>query len=183
MISHAGLGDAAAKALRARLRKAELARMRRESLVRVIAAAAVIWLMLNFVFGFMRLGGVTMSPALQDGDLLLYYRLAGGYESGDIVVYSEQDVLYVGRIAAMPSEEVLITEEGTLVINGYYQADTDNTPYAQGSGAGSAITLAEDEYYILLEDRTATLDSRSFGAIKRSDIKGKLITLLRRRGF
>ena len=145
--------------------------------------ALVLWLMLSFVFGFMRCTGETMSPALEDGDLLIYYRLSNTYESGDIVVYTKDNVQYIGRIAAMPADEVEITEDGTLVINGYYQASTDTTPYARQENADYPLNLAEDEYFILLDDRSSVLDSRTFGAVKLDDIDGKLLTLLRRRGF
>ena len=83
----------------------------------------------------------------------------------------------------MPADEVEITEDGTLVINGYYQASTDTTPYARQENADYPLNLAEDEYFILLDDRSSVLDSRTFGAVKLDDIDGKLLTLLRRRGF
>ena len=180
---HPGIGDATPAAIRGRLRKADLALMRRQSLARVVAVALVLWLMLSFVFGFMRCTGETMSPALEDGDLLIYYRLSNTYESGDIVVYTKDNVQYIGRIAAMPADEVEITEDGTLVINGYYQASTDTTPYARQENADYPLNLAEEEYFILLDDRSSVLDSRTFGAVKLDDIDGKLLTLLRRRGF
>lgn len=83
----------------------------------------------------------------------------------------------------MPADEVEITQDGTLVINGYYQADTDNTPYTVQEDANYPLNLAEDEYFVLLDDKSSVLDSRTFGAISMSDIKGKLLTLFRRRGF
>ena len=148
---HPGIGDATPAAIRGRLRKADLALMRRQSLARVVAVALVLWL--------------------------------NTYESGDIVVYTKDNVQYIGRIAAMPADEVEITEDGTLVINGYYQASTDTTPYARQENADYPLNLAEDEYFILLDDRSSVLDSRTFGAVKLDDIDGKLLTLLRRRGF
>jgi len=43
--------------------------------------------------------------------------------------------------------------------------------------------LKEDEYFILNDFRQITTDSRELGGIKKSQIKGKLLFLMRRRNF
>jgi type IV secretory pathway protease TraF len=43
--------------------------------------------------------------------------------------------------------------------------------------------VEEDSYFVLCDFRTASSDSRDYGAVAKSDIDGKIITLLRRRGL
>jgi type IV secretory pathway protease TraF len=40
-----------------------------------------------------------------------------------------------------------------------------------------------DSYFVLCDFRTASSDSRNYGALAKSEIDGKIITLLRRRGI
>ena len=42
------------------------------------------------------------------------------------------------------------------------------------------ITLKEDEYFLMADMRSGAKDSRLFGAVKLSEIEGKVITILRR---
>jgi signal peptidase I len=43
-------------------------------------------------------------------------------------------------------------------------------------------TVEADSYFILCDYRTVGTDSRSYGAVARNELDGKIITLLRRRG-
>lgn len=103
--------------------------------------------------------------------------------TGDMVVYQADGLLHIGRIAAVPEETVQITEEGELVINGYTQADTE-VFYEKGPANGTEEqSLGKGEYYILADDPSSTEDSRSYGPILRKQIKGIVVTLIRRRNL
>ena len=75
-----------------------------------------------------------------------------------------------------------ITKEATLKINDsvvlendiYYSTPRydDNVPYP--------VTLADDEYFVLCDYREGAKDSRYYGPVRRSELKGKVITVLRR---
>mgnify|MGYP000588845630 FL=1 len=83
----------------------------------------------------------------------------------------------------LPEETVQITEEGELVINGYTQADTE-VFYEKGPANGTEEqSLGKGEYYILADDPSSTEDSRSYGPILRKQIKGIVVTLIRRRNL
>ncbi|WP_162624200.1 MULTISPECIES: S26 family signal peptidase [Blautia] len=45
------------------------------------------------------------------------------------------------------------------------------------------MTVGEEEYFVLGDHRTNAKDSRIYGTVKKEEIKGLVITLLRRRGF
>lgn len=152
---------------------------------KAILLLVLIWLLFFLVFGITVSKGNAMEPALKDGDLLLYYRLSSGYTQADPVLYTVENERKTGRIAAGPGDELLFTPEGKLVINGYMQTalgGEDMYALPEGTG-GYPLTLSEGEYFILADDKGAAEDSRAFGIIQKEEIKGKIITIIRRRSI
>lgn len=139
---------------------------------------------LLFVFGICRCGDNMMSPAFKDGDIVVYYRLEKEYSQSDAVVVEKSGETQVRRIVAKGGDKVDITENG-LLINGYPQQEKDifkdTLPYKKG--ITFPITLKKDEYLVLGDNRTIAKDSRIYGVVKGKEIKGSVITLIRRRGF
>lgn len=175
--------DSTARAIRMRRQKVRLKKMRREDLRKAIFLVAFVVFLLCKVFGCSVMYGSSMSPALENGDLLFYYRLQSGYENGDVVVYEVDHITYVGRIAALPQEAVEITGDGQLIVNGYTQADFNSQEaYERGPKAVSyPLELSENEYFVLVDDKTSVEDSRTYGAVSEKNIRGVVITILRRR--
>lgn len=123
-----------------------------------------------------------MSPRISAGDILLYYRLEDTLRTNDVVVFEKDGKEYTGRIVGKGEESVEITEDSRVRINGSVFVETDifySTPRYDDSVI-YPLELAEDEYFILCDYREGARDSRYFGAVKRSEIKGKVITILRR---
>lgn len=150
------------------------------------AGAFVIFIAITFflIFGISRCGDNMMSPAFKDGDIVLYYRLEKEYAQSDAVVIEKDGEIQVRRIVAKEGDTVDITENG-LLINGYAQQEkeifSDTLPYTEG--ITFPITLKEDEYFVLGDNRTIAKDSRVYGVVKDKEIKGSVITLIRRRGL
>lgn len=144
-----------------------------------------VFLLVFLIFGVAILGGSAMEPDLKDGDVLLYYRLSKDFAQRDAVVYTAGGEQRTGRIAAGPGDQVSFTPEGRLEINGYCQTALNGMDtYALPDGSGTyPLSLGPEEYFILVEDKENTEDSRSYGAIEKEDVKGKIITILRRRSI
>ena len=125
-----------------------------------------------------------MSPAFKEGDLAIYYRLQKNFQASDAVVIEKDGEFQIRRIVAKAGDEVDITEDG-LKINGYLQQEneiySETLPYVEG--IGFPITLGQDEYFVLGDNRTNAKDSRVYGVVKKEEIKGIVMTLLRRRGL
>ena len=98
-----------------------------------------------------------MSPRISAGDLLFYYRLEKP-KSGDVVVIQKAGEKYVGRVIAAGGDTVEITEDEKVKINGSKIVEND----------------------IFYDHRGNAKDSRYFGAVKDKEIKGRVITVLRR---
>lgn len=153
-------------------------------LMKVMIFAALLAVTFFFIFGIHRCGDNMMSPAFKDGDLAVYYRLQKEFQPSDVVVIEKDGETQVRRIVAKSGDKVEITAEG-LKINGYFQQEagiyTETLPYTEG--ISFPLTLGEEEYFVLGDNRFGAKDSRIYGAVKKEEIKGTIITLLRHRGF
>lgn len=140
--------------------------------------------MFLFVFGVARCADYSMFPSVKDGDLVFYYRLEHHFQPGDVVVLKKDGQTEIRRIIAVPSDEVDITKDG-LKINGYLQQESnihaETLPYVDG--IKFPVKLMKDEYFVLGDSRVNIRDSRLYGAVKVNEIKGIVMTLIRKRGI
>ena len=126
--------------------------------------------------------GSSMSPTLADGDNLIVDKLTYRFSDPkrfDIIVFPyqyEENTYYIKRIIGLPGETVQVVD-GYVYINGsrlesdIYGNELMDDPMA----ASQPITLGEDEYFVLGDNRNNSEDSRSgnIGPVKRSNIIGK----------
>ena len=151
-------------------------------LVKLVAIILLLVILLAYFFGITPMENDDMSPRISAGDLLLYYRLADDYVTGDVMVFEKDCQQYVGRIVAQGGDTVQVTDQATLVINGstVLESDIYYTTPKYDNGPTYPLTLAADEYFILCDYREGARDSRYFGPVSQSEVKGKVITVVRR---
>lgn len=115
--------------------------------------------------------GSSMMPTLKEGDTGIAYK-AGSVNRGDIILFYKNGKIYLKRVIGLPGETVTINNE--VYINGEQLDETDYLLEHRTSinGTGFETTLEENEYYVLGDNRTSSVDSRDFGAIKKQDIVG-----------
>ena len=119
------------------------------------------------------------------GDLILYYRLDKDLAAHDVAVYEKDGKTLIGRVVARSGDTVEITEEGELIVNGHFVSERGifySTPRYEG-GIEFPVTIANDEYFMLADSREGAMDSRYLGPISRDEVKGTVITVLRRTNF
>lgn len=125
--------------------------------------------------------GVSMEPALYNGQKILINRFIytiASPKKGDVVVFlpngNQNTHYYVKRVAAVPGDTVQI-KEGRLYVNGIAEEEERFDKIADAGIAEHEITLAEEEYFVLGDNRNNSEDSRSgnIGAIRRDMIIGK----------
>ena len=154
-------------------------------LLNCLIIVAVIWQMFGFVLGLMQAPNSDMSPNIKTKDLILYYRLSREFHAQDVVVVAKNKTNYIGRIVAVPGDTVDITDAEKLVINGNTMIESNvytDTPRYEGF-LEYPVKLGNDEYFILCDRRTGGEDSRYYGSVTKSEIKGKVITAVRRNNF
>ena len=151
-------------------------------LVKIFAIAFVVTMLLTIVGGLFISHDNNMFPAVGDGDLAITYRL-GDYHRNDIVVYEANGKNHFGRVVAVAGDSVEISEDSGLKVNGLvpYEAIYFDTRPNQSSNITYPYTVKEGEVFILNDLRDNDSDSRLFGSL--SHLKGKVVLLIRRRGF
>lgn len=145
----------------------------------------VLWALFFFVIGIEMVPNGDMEPRLSAGDIIVYSRINKTANIQDVVVIDKNDTRYIGRVVAKGGDTVEITEEENLVVNGNMVVEGNifySTPMYEGF-VDYPVTLKDDEYFVLSDFREGGEDSRYYGPVKRSEIKGTVIASLRRNGF
>ena len=119
-----------------------------------------------------------MFPSIKDGDLVVIEKFDKEVQLSDVVIYNGR--LY--RVIAKAEQEVDISKEGILTVNGMQPAESTNSLTNKGEKE-YPIKVPEGEVFVLNDYREDESDSREFGTIKESDIDGKVFFITRRRGF
>lgn len=122
-----------------------------------------------FVVTPVRVNGSSMSPTLEEKDVLLLYKLSS-LEREDIVVISKEfeGASLIKRIIGLPNEKIKCIN-GTIFINGKKYDDK----YGYGITSDfDEITLSSDEYFVMGDNRIVSKDSRMLGPIKKNFIEG-----------
>lgn len=134
------------------------------------------------VFGIYIVKGNPMYPSLRDGDLCITYRLQP-YTLNEVVAYRYGDEVRFGRVVAKAADTVEITQENILLVNGIQPAEEIFYPTVSAQEGQFMTEVSERHWFILNDLRTDLSDSRTYGCIETDALQGKLIFLLRRRGF
>lgn len=137
-----------------------------------IVIVVVVVLIRTFIITPVRVDGDSMKNTLKNGDILLLYKLSS-IDRFDIIVLDEEkdNEKIIKRVIGMPGETVVI-KKGKIYINDKVIDDE----YAYGETSDfDKVTLADDEYFILGDNRLISKDSRYFGPIKDNEIKGKIV--------
>lgn len=154
----------------------------RSFLKRLGVLIAMLIILFGVVFGITTMDNNDMFPRMSAGDLLLYYRLESQFQNQDIIVFQKDDEKYVGRIVAMEGDTVEVTERGEFMVNESVVIENDiyySTPKYE-EGIEFPITLEKNEFFVLCDYREGAKDSRYFGPVRLEEIKGNVITLIRR---
>ena len=142
------------------------------------------WAIITFVGQRTLVSGASMEPTLDSGDNLIVDKISYRFrdpERFDIIVFPwkyEESTYYIKRIIGLPGETVQIDENGTIYINGEVLQESYGREVIKAEYVGLAaepITLGEDEYFVMGDNRNNSTDSRSamVGNIKREDIIGR----------
>ena len=154
-----------------------------ETALYLAVAMILALLIVKFVGQRTKVDGDSMQPTLYDTQNLILDKITYRFkdpERFDIIVFpfegSGGEEHFIKRIIGMPGESVQILN-GYVYINGEkLETDIYGKELIENAGrAKEPITLGEDEYFVLGDNRNNSRDSRytEVGNIKREDITGR----------
>lgn len=153
----------------------------------VVSAVVGVVLLFVFVLRMIGVSGGSMQNTLYTGDRVLMLNAPlCRFEQGDIVVINAYNALLddtiIKRIIAVGGQTVdidfvtgTVFVDGEALAEGYVKEPTFTT-----GGTQFPLTLAEDEVFVMGDNRNASTDSRStmLGPVKKDYIQGKAFFLL-----
>lgn len=141
-----------------------------KDLIPYLVIILVVVIIRTFIVTPIVVQGESMVPTLSGNELMILKKYDTNYKRFDIVVVNksvEGDNL-IKRVIGLPGETIRY-RNGHLYINDEIIED----PYAYGdTGNFQEIKLGKDEYFLMGDNRGISLDSRSIGVIKKSEIEG-----------
>lgn len=147
--------------------KEKIVKSAKELLPYIIILIVVI-LIRTFIATPIKVNGNSMYKTLDGTEFMILNKLSK-VERYDIVVIDAHNDELIKRVYGLPGEKIAI-ENNAIYINDKKLEDA----YAYGETSNyESITLGSNEYFVLGDNRMVSLDSRTIGPVKKSQIKGK----------
>ena len=148
----------------------------------VLLVLCLSYLFITFVGQRTEVEGSSMETTLSDKDQLIVDKISYRFRDPkryDIIVFPfryQDNTFYIKRIIGLPGETVQIDTEGNILIDGEILQESYGREVIRDPGlAAEPITLGEDEYFVLGDNRNNSSDSRVevVNNIHRDEIIGR----------
>ncbi len=149
----------------------------------VIIALVTVFFIRSFIVQPFLVSGASMEPSFDDGNYLLVDEASYYFRDpvrGEVTVFrypGDPSSFFIKRIIGLPGERIVI-ENGELKIaskDNPSNLNIINEPYldSQILTKGRLDTsLADDEYFVLGDNRDNSFDSRNWGSLNQDNIVG-----------
>lgn len=147
--------------------------------VKVVAMAlAIVVVVKHFLFQPFYVKGASMEPTYEDHEYLIIDELTYRFHPparGEVVVFrypNDTSQFFIKRVIGLPGEKVEVRDDNVW-INGQLLNESAYLADSVKSSGTIDITLSSKEYFLMGDNRQASLDSRIFGPVNRSYIVGR----------
>lgn len=141
----------------------------------VVAAFAI--LVATLWLPVLQIYGTSMTPTLNEGQIVVSVK-SSEFEQGDLVAFYIGNKILVKRVIAQAGDNVVIQEDGTVIVNGRELEE----PYLMEKALGECdlefpYQVPESRYFLMGDHRATSVDSRSsvVGCIASEQIVGKIV--------
>jgi len=151
----------------------------------VVISLAIILPIRYFLIQPFYVKGASMEPTFDDHEYLIIDELSYRFRApqrGEVVVFRyplDPRQYFIKRVVGLPGETVRVSDNAVVIVNaehpegfaldesGYLASDT----VTRGD---RTVELGEGEYFVLGDNRGASLDSRTFGSLPLKNIVGRV---------
>lgn len=147
-------------------------------------------LLKTFILDFMVVSGISMSPYLSDGEVILVNKTAygilnpfsdnyivrcEGIQRGDVVIYPMNGKYVVKRCRGLSGERVEVSSKNgySLTVNGEV-FPLSETEYRHYKGV---VSVPSGMFFAVGDNIPYSVDSRDYGFVSLENIRGKVIKL------
>lgn len=182
------LQEASEKAKKKTIRSEKSVKRYQHFVLRLLLLILVIWVLFFKIVGLTHMPSEDMYPRVDAGDLVLFYRMDTDVKAQDIIVLEKttpdsagEEELFISRVIAAAGDTVEI-DGSRLLVNGNAMIESNifYPTQAYDEYTQYPVTLGADECFVLGDCREGASDSRYFGPVKKSEIQGTVISILRR---
>ncbi len=143
----------------------------------IIVTASLLLNLFTFIMPVVKYYGNSMSPTLEDGQILIVNKMAK-IKSGDIIAFYYNNKVIVRRVVATGNNQLSIDVFGTVLVNG---KELDE-PYIENKTLGQSnvdfpYNVPTNSYFVLGDNRDIAMDSRlsEIGVVTEDRLLGKVV--------
>ncbi|WP_418752093.1 signal peptidase I [Frisingicoccus sp.] len=145
----------------------------------LIVVASVAVLAATMMFPVLRIYGDSMTPALEEGNIVVTLK-GSGFERGDLIAFYYNNKILVKRVIALSGEWVNIDEDGRVYINDIYQEEVYLSEGERAMGECDIelpYQVPEGRIFVMGDHRSVSIDSRSstVGCVAEEQVVGRLL--------
>lgn len=123
-------------------------------------------------FGFATVSGRSMYPTLKDNDYLLISKKSKPNKNDIVVIKRSGDTKYLVKRVIATSGDTLKFDYNNIYINDSKLKERYLNSEEEILYTDSSITIGDNCFYVLGDNRNHSGDSRIFGEVSREEIKG-----------
>ncbi|MBN1564320.1 MAG: signal peptidase I [Anaerolineae bacterium] len=148
-----------------------------KEIIQLILIVVVVRVGMDTVIPRYIVDGASMQPNFHTSERVIVDRVSmlfGGPSRGDVVVLespAEADELLIKRVIGLPGETIMI-QDGRVYVDGSLLEEPYISEFCAYKSCNGIWELSSDQYFVLGDNRSHSLDSHSFGPVAESSIVG-----------
>jgi len=130
---------------------------------------AVLTFVNGFFFGFATVVGPSMEPTFCPDDYVVIEQFTMNFQPEDIMIFIHEDTKLIKRVVGVAGDHLVVNESGV------YINDVQIETFFPAGFIPTDMTIPENYFYVLGDNRHNSNDSRSFGLVYIDNVLGEVV--------